>query len=238
MAKTTRPQIVAAARDLMRDRGYAGTSMKELADRVGILKGSLYNHFNSKEELVPEVLDLASKEICGVVAPSSNWRLDYEMALGQIITVLIQHRRCIGFQLAYGLDDTDEPVRKAVAGFFQELRCYLRTLLEQDLDTDTADSFALETITTVEGATLWLALSNEHGPMEKARVRLMNRANSLANAPPGSRERGLLDEIMGDWRLATIGEQRFASRLAAVEDELSEYRAQLAGRIEAESCFR
>jgi AcrR family transcriptional regulator len=48
--------VVDAAIAVMSERGYAATSVQEIADRVGVLKGSLYHYFSSKEELLYRVL--------------------------------------------------------------------------------------------------------------------------------------------------------------------------------------
>jgi len=52
-----RDEIIQVAAKLFRRLGYIETSMKDIADRVGILKGSLYYHFSSKEELLNEVIN-------------------------------------------------------------------------------------------------------------------------------------------------------------------------------------
>ncbi|MGQ0367977.1 TetR/AcrR family transcriptional regulator [Leucobacter sp. Z1108] len=40
----------------MSERGYSATSIQEVADRVGVLKGSLYHYFDSKEDLLWRIL--------------------------------------------------------------------------------------------------------------------------------------------------------------------------------------
>ncbi len=50
-----RADLVAAAARLIAKRGYEGTSMRDIAAAVGMLPGSLYYHFPSKEELFVEV---------------------------------------------------------------------------------------------------------------------------------------------------------------------------------------
>jgi AcrR family transcriptional regulator len=45
-------QVRAAALRLFRDKGYHATSMRDIADEVGINKGSLYSHIRSKEDLL------------------------------------------------------------------------------------------------------------------------------------------------------------------------------------------
>ena len=44
--------IVQAAEEVLAERGYHDTSMDEIAARVGIAKGTIYQHFPSKEDLI------------------------------------------------------------------------------------------------------------------------------------------------------------------------------------------
>src|ERR1700678_2582785 len=48
--------ILEAAHRLLAEKGYQGMTMDDLATRVGIAKGSLYQHFRSKEDLIAVAL--------------------------------------------------------------------------------------------------------------------------------------------------------------------------------------
>jgi AcrR family transcriptional regulator len=48
--------ILDAAHSLLAEKGYQGMTMDDLATRVGIAKGSLYQHFRSKEDLIAVAL--------------------------------------------------------------------------------------------------------------------------------------------------------------------------------------
>jgi AcrR family transcriptional regulator len=48
--------IIDAAYDLIVERGYAATSMRQIADKAGLALGSIYNHFPSKEEVFVAVI--------------------------------------------------------------------------------------------------------------------------------------------------------------------------------------
>lgn len=50
-----RKTISRAARKLFNEKGFAGTSMRDLAQEVGIRAASLYNHVAAKEELLHEI---------------------------------------------------------------------------------------------------------------------------------------------------------------------------------------
>lgn len=49
-----RDDILQAAAALFASKGYAATSIRDIADSVGLLSGSLYYHFTSKEEILLE----------------------------------------------------------------------------------------------------------------------------------------------------------------------------------------
>jgi AcrR family transcriptional regulator len=50
-----REAIIDAAVKLFHQQGYANTSMRDIADAVGLLKGSLYYYIASKEDLLYEI---------------------------------------------------------------------------------------------------------------------------------------------------------------------------------------
>jgi AcrR family transcriptional regulator len=49
---STREKILDVALDLFTDQGFDGTSMREIAERLGISKPAIYYHFASKEEIL------------------------------------------------------------------------------------------------------------------------------------------------------------------------------------------
>ena len=51
-----RDEIVALAGEMFASRGFAGTTVRAIADAAGILSGSLYHHFHSRESIVDELL--------------------------------------------------------------------------------------------------------------------------------------------------------------------------------------
>jgi AcrR family transcriptional regulator len=51
-----RSEIVGIAAELFATKGYANTTVREIADAAGILSGSLYHHFDSKESMVEALL--------------------------------------------------------------------------------------------------------------------------------------------------------------------------------------
>ena len=55
----TREEILAAAAQIIREKGFHATSMQDLAEAVNLQKASLYHHVSSKQEILLALLDQA-----------------------------------------------------------------------------------------------------------------------------------------------------------------------------------
>ncbi|NOQ61770.1 MULTISPECIES: TetR/AcrR family transcriptional regulator [Mycobacteriaceae] len=51
----TRARIRSVALELFTDQGYDKTSMREIAERLGVTKAALYHHFPSKQDIVTDL---------------------------------------------------------------------------------------------------------------------------------------------------------------------------------------
>jgi AcrR family transcriptional regulator len=56
LANNKQSEIVAAAIRLFQQKGYHATSMQDIADAVGLQKGSLYHYISSKEDLMVSII--------------------------------------------------------------------------------------------------------------------------------------------------------------------------------------
>ena len=75
---TRKDQITNTARTMFRTKGYKSTSMRDLAQTVGIEAASLYSHVKSKEEILQKIcFGLADKFMAAMQdAQSKNWTAD------------------------------------------------------------------------------------------------------------------------------------------------------------------
>lgn len=66
LARTQRlDEILIAARDSFCEKGYAASSMADIAARVGVVEGALYKYFATKRELLLKVLEHWYQEMFG-----------------------------------------------------------------------------------------------------------------------------------------------------------------------------
>ena len=62
---TRRDELLKIAARLFAERGFRNTTVRDIADAAGILSGSLYHHFDSKESMVDEILQTFQRELFG-----------------------------------------------------------------------------------------------------------------------------------------------------------------------------
>jgi AcrR family transcriptional regulator len=130
----TRTRILDAALDLFSNHGFEGTTLQQIADRLGLTKAALYYHFRSKDDLLqalhePAVADLealldAYAEVPDTPARRRRFVEDY-------LDFLLRHRRLI----AYMFRDLATLAHPAVASGSSARRARMEaTLGGDDLD--------------------------------------------------------------------------------------------------------
>ena len=67
VATTRRQELLKIAAELFATKGFKNTTVRDIADAAGILSGSLYHHFDSKESMVDELLDTFQQELFAAV---------------------------------------------------------------------------------------------------------------------------------------------------------------------------
>jgi len=81
---STRQKIIEAARELFQSKGYAATSMQEIADHAAINKGLLHYYFKSKHKIFHEIFLESFK----VFLPEINDLLNGDLSLRRKLEML------------------------------------------------------------------------------------------------------------------------------------------------------
>ena len=76
-SEATRAALLDEATTLFAERGYAGTSLEDVASASRVTRGAVYHHFASKQALFEAVLDLqearATTEIVAAAGAANPW---------------------------------------------------------------------------------------------------------------------------------------------------------------------
>jgi len=141
---STRDRLVESTRELLRERGYTGTSPKAIQQRADAGQGSMYHHFAGKQDLALAAIDRnaeeltakAERELDSPGTPAeriATWlRREREVLKGCPMGVLVQDPEIIA----------SPTLRSPIAGHFDWIRGRLTEILaEGGLDPRLADTF-------------------------------------------------------------------------------------------------
>ncbi len=121
--RDTKTEIHRAAVELFSSQGYEKTSLREIAERVGITKASLYYHYSSKQDLLRAIVGTFLDDISDVLGQVDElpWSPEAERELlAAYVDVVIAHRstgptllRDIAAVLAAFGDDLDRLIAQS-----------------------------------------------------------------------------------------------------------------------------
>src|SRR5215470_1782893 len=122
----TRERLIASARYLFWERGFAGTSMADLLAHAGVNSGSFYHFFESKEALLRAVLETYIEALRPMVVDPAFAQTDDPAA--RIFAILAGYRDrilrtncqygCPLGRLALEIDPENRPAHKLIAENF------------------------------------------------------------------------------------------------------------------------
>ncbi|SEF59932.1 transcriptional regulator, TetR family [Nonomuraea solani] len=98
-ASERRDHLVKLAAELFARKGFQATTVREIADEAGILSGSLYHHFDSKETIVDEVLSTFLDDLIARYRAALDTSADARTVLSEMVRIgfgtLEPHRAAI-----------------------------------------------------------------------------------------------------------------------------------------------
>lgn len=110
-------------------QGYSATGIKDITDKIGIPKGSFYNHFSSKEEFGLEVLQAYMKRGLEIhkerlqnksLTPLERIKSFYEGNVNEYVKVLQFKLGCMMGNFATEMADINESFRALLEQGFEE----------------------------------------------------------------------------------------------------------------------
>jgi TetR/AcrR family transcriptional regulator, cholesterol catabolism regulator len=94
-----RARMVVLASELFAQKGYRATTVREIAEAAGILSGSLYHHFDSKESIGDEILSSFINDVLAnyrdAVASAQDPRAVLEQVVRSTSHTLTRHRAAL-----------------------------------------------------------------------------------------------------------------------------------------------
>ena len=164
-SETTRQFIIETTADIFNTKGYAGTSMSDIAEATHLTKGSIYGNFENKEAVALAVFDYnlafvnkRLKDKIEAAGTSKEKLMAYVTAYSSPAnSIIFQTGGCPLLNTGIEADDTHDPLRKKVASALLQWKKNIMQIIEQgitakefkpDLDIDRE---ALSMIALIQG---------------------------------------------------------------------------------------
>lgn len=157
MPSSPRDRMVESAALLLRERGLAGTGMRDIAERANAPRGSLQHYFpGGKEQVVTEALDWVAQQLDATLAdPGASARDVVGRMFGRWRKILERTDYLAGCPIVATIADAsaDDVLRPKAAETFMRWRSSLATALRRGgLSKARSERLAVLAIASLEGA--------------------------------------------------------------------------------------
>jgi AcrR family transcriptional regulator len=177
----TRQRIIARAAPVFNVHGFAGTSMGQLTEAIGLEKGGIYNHFPSKEALALQAFDYAVGLTAARFAEALAGKHSAVDRLLAIVGVLEHYvddptlpGGCPILNTAIEADDANESLRDRARSAMDNWRTTIHRIVNKGIERQEirpgvdADEVASILIATLEGAIMLSNLYKDPRHMQRA----------------------------------------------------------------------
>ena len=178
--RATRERIVAAAAELMSQRGVARTTIEDIQEAAAVSTSQMYHYFADKGDLVAAVIDFQTDRVLAVQHLGLD-RLECLEDLRRWRDIMVDMMRrlgCVGGcpigSLANDLAETDPLARAQVARSFAQWETMIRDGLKAIAargelpDGTEVDNLALATLAAIQGGLLLSQVRRDTAPLEAA----------------------------------------------------------------------
>lgn len=171
--KTTKDAIVAAAIMLFKQHGYHNTSMANIGEASGLIKGSIYHHFNSKEQLalacLASIHNYFNKHIFSV---ANNQALATAQKFEKFNTLIMEYflnsdGGCLLGNFALEISQDIPDLCEEIKAYFIHWEQAVITILEPLVIHDLLTIYAKQHIAMIQGAVMQLRLSGDKESFKK-----------------------------------------------------------------------
>jgi TetR/AcrR family transcriptional repressor of nem operon len=191
-----RARLIAAARGLVRQRGFTATSVDDLCAAAGVTKGAFFHHFASKEALGVALIDdwTGTTDTMFAAHPYNSLpdpldRVFAYIALRrEILGQPIAEFSCVAGTTVQEAFETSPPIREAagrsITSGFDHVRAHLAAALaEHPVKGVTADSLARLCQVIVQGGIILAKAESSAAPAREAFDHLERYLRLMFNRP-------------------------------------------------------
>ena len=179
--KVTREEIIKRSMEIFHKQGFHQTSMSDLAKACGLLKGSFYYHFKSKDELMLAVLETVhsyyQRKVFSIAYDDTLVPKERFVQLFEKQEPLLTENLagCLFGNLTLETISTKVAFKTSLQAFFSDFINALTAVFACSHDAKIAQELAVQSVMEIEGALLMMRLYDDKQLLNNCFERILSR---------------------------------------------------------------
>lgn len=177
--KTNKEEIIETCKEVFHRNGYYNTSMADLAKACGLMKGSFYHYFGSKEEIMKTVLLSSHQELKNqVLSIGHQLERDPQERLATVLDLITYH--VSSFQSCLFGNTTLETAllipefQQILQLVFTDIQLSLESIYSTKFTNEASKKKAMQAVQQVQGAVMMMKLYNNPVLLQEAKQHLID----------------------------------------------------------------
>lgn len=168
-------KIVFNSITLFKQKGFNSTSILEIAEASGLTKGSIYNHFKSKDDILKKVIEVVEATFFNYIKINTN--ADIKEILHWTAQFFLDNECCLMANLMS--EKLSEKSRDNVIIFFRNWESKIASLMDDCIPQDKKNAYAQDVIVSFEGGIIMKRVLNNNAIIDRYHSELTNKYDEL-----------------------------------------------------------
>ena len=179
--KVDKRTIIKESLHVFRNKGYQSTTMTDIAVAAGLLKGSLYHHFGSKEELMKEVIlylhDWYNRNVFSIAYDETLTGREKLDRLTELSEQVFYHEPggCLMANIGLETADTKPEFTYLIRDYLEDWIKALAHIFEERFQKEEARQMAEMSVAEIEGSVLLMQIYQDQGYLDRVHRHIKQR---------------------------------------------------------------
>ncbi len=166
--KTDRESIIKQSIHLFKIHGYYNTTMANIGEACGLIKGSIYHHFKSKEELAYECMryihEFFNKDIFAIADTDKSPKEKLGLFTRRVEKYFLNSEGgCLLGNFALEVANNIPSLKQAIISYFTDWETALCQILTPELGRKLAKEKAIQIVASTQGSIMLMRIHGNSG---------------------------------------------------------------------------
>jgi AcrR family transcriptional regulator len=179
--KVDKKTIIRESLNVFRTKGYHNTTMSDIATACGLLKGSIYHYFSSKEDLMKSVItylhDWYNRNVFSIGSDTTLSGMEKLDKLTEISEGIFSQEAggCLMANIGLETANVNQSFSDLIKEYFDDWIESLASIFREVYPVEEAKHIAELSVSEIEGSVLLMQVFQDKGYLQRAHQKIRNR---------------------------------------------------------------